>query len=253
MNESTQNFIFNNSSNSTEITKIINYTSDFTNNSSISFLNTSNTTSIISQIDPNWFYSASAQSAAAIVGLMGAFLTTKVLNQKLYLKQLKKEINELEINLKHISDDITHTNNLQQQLLSNEPIKSYLESFPDFNPSNSISIIAGRNNTRLVSNLDKYRECDNDIATKKTEHFFLDRLLKHKQEQISSNKDILDSKKHLKSLAMFSGLGVFLPLGMMLFGNDIMIKLKSITFILILIGWTYILLELYREISNLKD
>ena len=43
-------------------------------------------------IDPNWFYSAVAQSSAAIGGLMGAFLTTKLINQKIIINQLKNEI-----------------------------------------------------------------------------------------------------------------------------------------------------------------
>ena len=259
MNESTQDFILNNSSNSTEITKIINYTSDFTNNSLISFLNTSNTTSIISQIDPNWFYSASAQSAAAIVGLMGAFLTTKVLNQKIYLKQLGKEINELEMNRDHISDEITHIKYLKENLLNSEPIKVFLPQYPHFSPStipsnNMIREIESREDGKqCILNLTKYREYETDIVTKNIEHNFLNNLSKHKQEQMFSNKDILDSIRHLKSLAIFSVLGVFLPLGVMLFDFDIMMELRLITFLLILIGWIYILFTLGNEIHNLKD
>ena len=58
---------------------------------------TQNTTSLVSSIDPNWFYSSSAQCAAAIVGLIGAFLITKLINQKAFLAQLRKEIEENKI------------------------------------------------------------------------------------------------------------------------------------------------------------
>lgn len=74
--------------------------------------------------DPNWFYSALAQSAAAIVGLMGALLLTKItetsntirdfraelVNQKDELRvksyPIIKKIGDLEISLKEISDKI---------------------------------------------------------------------------------------------------------------------------------------------------
>ncbi len=74
--------------------------------------------------DPNWFYSALAQSAAAIVGLIGALLLTKItdtsntirnfkaelINQKDELRKksypLIKKIDELESKLKEILDQI---------------------------------------------------------------------------------------------------------------------------------------------------
>lgn len=96
MENNIQETILNNSLNSNNITNITNHASHLIEKSSFYFLNTSNITHFVSQVDPNWFYSASAQSAATIVGLMGAFLTTKVLNQKSYLKQLKNDISELE-------------------------------------------------------------------------------------------------------------------------------------------------------------
>nr|QNO52031.1 hypothetical protein HGMICNAC_00033 [Methanosarcinales archaeon ANME-1 ERB6] len=74
--------------------------------------------------DPNWFYSALAQSAAAIVGLIGALLLTKItetsntirnfraelINQKNELREksypLIRKIDELERKLKEISGKI---------------------------------------------------------------------------------------------------------------------------------------------------
>jgi hypothetical protein len=97
---------------------IIKIQTNFSNNSSVvmnnisSFVNnsitndTQNATALIFNIDPNWFYSTSAQSAAAIVGLMGALIVTKLINEKSIYKQIKREINEFELKIKSINDEI---------------------------------------------------------------------------------------------------------------------------------------------------
>lgn len=259
MNENIKEFILNNSYNSTNVTNISNYTSSFIDNSSSSFLNISITTTIIPQIDPNWFYSASAQSAAAIVGLMGAFLTTKVLNQKLYVKQLKNEIYRLKSKNDHILNEIEQIDNRKKEILSDEEIK-YCKSIDNtFNPSNTqnsytlYKLKKGEAGPELVLKLEKYEKCENDKNIKMNELFFINDVLENKSNQLLSNKDILDSKKLLISLAIFSVLGVFLPLAIMLLDFDIMVELRSITFFLIFIGWAYILFALGCEIRNLKD
>lgn len=57
-------------------------------------------------VDPNWFYSSSAQCAAAIVGLMGAFLVTKLINQKSLVNQLNNEISDYKNKIALINQDI---------------------------------------------------------------------------------------------------------------------------------------------------
>lgn len=67
------------------------------------------TTSIFDKIlqnDPNWFYSASAQSAAAIVGLMGAIIITKIINEKAFTRQINKEIEEYKTKINCINDEL---------------------------------------------------------------------------------------------------------------------------------------------------
>jgi hypothetical protein len=76
-----------------------------------SIQNINNTTLAILQsetnnIDPNWFYSSSAQCAAAIVGLMGAFLVTKIVNQKAFLNQTKNEISDYDGRMALIENEI---------------------------------------------------------------------------------------------------------------------------------------------------
>lgn len=59
-------------------------------------------------MDLNWFYSTLAQSSAAIVGILGAFLTTKIINTKLNIDNVTKEIlatkSEIEFLERNIED-----------------------------------------------------------------------------------------------------------------------------------------------------
>ena len=52
--------------------------------------------------DPNWFYSALAQSAAAIVGLIGAFVTSRVMMMASERSRIEKRINELNAEIKEL-------------------------------------------------------------------------------------------------------------------------------------------------------
>lgn len=92
------------------LTNITNLSYNSIGNSSDSLLNSSSATLIISQVDPNWFYSASAQSAAAIVGLMGAFITTKLINHRSFITQLQREITEYNNKINYINGEIETKN-----------------------------------------------------------------------------------------------------------------------------------------------
>ena len=52
--------------------------------------------------DPNWFYSALAQSAAAIVGLIGAFVTSRVMMMASEKSRIEKRINEIDAEIKEL-------------------------------------------------------------------------------------------------------------------------------------------------------
>ncbi len=52
--------------------------------------------------DPNWFYSALAQSAAAIVGLIGAFVTSKVMMMAGERSRIEKRIHEVNAEIKEL-------------------------------------------------------------------------------------------------------------------------------------------------------
>ena len=57
-------------------------------------------------IDPNWFYSALAQSAAAIVGLIGAFVTSRVMMMASERSRIEKRINEINAEIKALERQI---------------------------------------------------------------------------------------------------------------------------------------------------
>ena len=334
--------------------------------------NTQNATIIIPIIDPYWFYSASAQSAAAIVGLMGAFITTKIINENAFIKQLKKEINEAETKIDYINDEIapkqkwvnefdleednrfvdnfldvmlSHINpldpqtfddlckiaksdtdyqNLNIKVLYEKYNDSYLDKvrgfneeltnhifnlaianthgeslnidyfcesafkkygyeyidkstfkkkyseFLDITSSKSMSDLLRDGSVDLLPTFDetpylnidseiekreenKYRNYKEEINKKEGELSYLNNLLIYKKDQVKSNKDLLNLKKYIKTLVLFSLLGVFIPLLMLLLDSNLMIKLRFVTFVLILSGWFYIIFNLSSEIKNSED
>jgi len=221
--------------------------------------NTQNATTIISKIDPNWFYSASAQSAAVIVGLMGAFITTKILNQKFYIKQLFKEIDELDTKIEYIMAEITDNEYSLEKLGAHagiERLKSIDKDFdpsdlPDFNLLKEIRATIGSEVTILK--LKEYRKYKMEIDKKNGDLMLLENTLIYKTDQVESNKDFLDLRNHFKYLLIFSIFGVFLPLFMLLLDYNIMMRLRFIIYFLIVISWLIVLYSLYVEINNLKD
>ena len=219
--------------------------------------NTENAVTILTKIDPNWFYSASAQSAAAIVGLMGAFLTTKILNQKFYVKQLYKEIDELDVQMEHVTDEITANEDSLNILHVDEGIELLRSRYgfdpttiPNFEIDQKIRSMEGGTATNL--RLEEYRNYKKEIENKNRVLLSLENTLLYKTDQVESNNEFLDLRKYFMNLILFSILGVFVPLFMMLFDYDIMVRFRLISYFLIVIGWTFILISLYGEINNLR-
>jgi hypothetical protein len=64
--------------------------------------------------DPNWFYSALAQSAAAIVGLIGAFVTSRVMMMASERSRIEKRFNEINAEI----EELEH---------QNAPLLEYIE------------------------------------------------------------------------------------------------------------------------------
>lgn len=108
-------------------------------------------TSVIDTIDPNWFYSSCAQSAAAIVGLMGAFITTKLANKKAFILQLKIEAKNHEQKIKEINDTLNGEYAMypQQEMSLKAEMKSHQESLMDINAT----LVSSKDFSILVSNL----------------------------------------------------------------------------------------------------
>ena len=85
-----------------------------------------NITNSTVNVDPNWFYSSSSQCAAAIVGLIGAFLITKLIDKKAFLSQLRKEINETKIKINSINEEIKPKKEYIQRVEDEELVDDFL-------------------------------------------------------------------------------------------------------------------------------
>jgi hypothetical protein len=57
------------------------------------------------QMDWNWFYSAAAQSAAAIVGIFGAFIFTKIINNQTQFNQRRERLANLLQDARRLKDE----------------------------------------------------------------------------------------------------------------------------------------------------
>lgn len=330
-------------------------------------------------IDPNWFYSSSAQCAASIVGLMGAFLVTKLINQKSLVNQLNNEISDYKNKIALINQDIIpkiefvknfefdndcktvnifldsvkfyinpdsplsldriyemaqefdEVKNISIEAFEHEYNDEYFaevkkaaeelvnECFEDsyeikhidmHDPPDAqslyntiietkeyefmnwpifedkykehlkkkkkeggfLSIITSLNslNTFKVPNipvvssedffekerirLEKYSNYKDDVATKKTELFYYNKIITEKEKLLEFNNEIPGLKNTFILLFEFSVLGVFLPLCMLLFDDNTMIKYRPLTLILMFIGWLLIVRHLGLEILGLiKD
>lgn len=55
-------------------------------------------------IDWNWFFSSFSQSAAALLGIIGAFLITRLLNSNEKVNSLINEFEDLKTSFEHIKD-----------------------------------------------------------------------------------------------------------------------------------------------------
>lgn len=390
MNQTMKDYFVNNPS-------ISNFSTNVSNDSSKLLINTpiilkdpvdnitQNATNLISQIDPvkidpNWFYSSSAQCAAAIVGLMGAFLTTKLINQKSLIDQLHNEISDYKRKIELINqemapkieyiknidfendcntvreflddiklnidpnnplslDTLYETAVLSEKLkdiskeafrqeyddkylekvreaaeeLVDRCLKDFLESIDLVNPPDpkllynevikdeeyelinrsifedkyaifleakkkerkrqrnpllgftlpsaidyenlvkipdveTLSREEIENDRIKLKNYSRYKE---EIINKKVELALYQEILKNKELTVEFNNEIPSLKNNLLLLFIFSLLGIFLPLFMLLLDYETMIKYRGLTFSLMLVGWLLIVFNLKTEIWRL--
>ena len=82
---------------------------------------------------------------------------------------------------------------------------------------------------------ERYIQYKDELATKRVEITQYENLLKHHLSLLSANLEIPSMKRNLFLLFIFSLIGVFLPLFMMLFDSETMIKWRVPVFILILL------------------
>ena len=72
-----------------------------------------------------------------------------------------------------------------------------------------------------------------------------------KKNKVTPIQEIMNLRDNLGTLFLFSLLGIFLPLFMMLLDYEKMMQYRSITYIIILVGWMLVLGQLYFNVVNL--
>jgi|SRR3989344_110215 len=95
---------------------------------------TQNGAALISTIDPNWLYSSIAQSSAAIVGLMGAFLTTKLITKKSVIKGLETQIRDNKAKIEFLKGKVAEKENWVKKIDDEEDlinVKQFLKEISD--------------------------------------------------------------------------------------------------------------------------
>jgi hypothetical protein len=79
-------------------------------------------------MDWNWFYSAVAQSSAAIVGIFGAFVFTKIINNQTRFNQRRETLSSLLLEARRLQDEARNRNFEWYNRLTNEDA---LKDMPD--------------------------------------------------------------------------------------------------------------------------
>lgn len=164
------------------------------NNSSI--LNvTQHATTVISQIDPNWFYSSSAQSAAAIVGLMGAFVTTKILTTKSFVSQLQREIVDCQNKIDSINSlmapKIKYIKDLDYES-DCKLIDEFLEdSIPFIDPNNPPDLEALY---EMAIGLDEYQDINKEALKEKYDNTYLAKVKEYADKLVDKFLEAMSSE-----------------------------------------------------------
>ncbi len=103
-----------------------------------------NSAPTLAYIDPNWFYSAIAQSSAAIVGIMGAFLTSRIINQRSAISTLQNEIHDNNKKMEFLKKRIFEKKQWVERIDEEENmtnVKDFLKEIrDDINPDNPPTI-----------------------------------------------------------------------------------------------------------------
>ena len=175
------------------------------------------------EIDPNWFYSSIAQCSAAIVGIMGAFLISRIIHQKQTANNLVFKINEINRDIKFLQD--------QEKEQVDEETQQWMKQAMNGDYSSYVGSSKAYNTG--------------------------DRIIYLRQLSADYNKQLKDLGKNkslffgtLGVMFLFGLIGVFVPLGMLLTDYQTMIDSRGGVFIAVFISFILIGTFLLLEILN---
>jgi hypothetical protein len=194
-------------------------------------------------IDPNWFYSALAQSAAAIVGLIGAFVTSRVMMMAGERSRIEKRIQEVNAEIKELERQ-----NAPLSEYIGDMDKKYAELEKEELPETSLSRPLLR--PGLDSPYMKYQrvrgENNKEISYKKAK-------IEELQQQVSQ----IILPEHFKglifSLIYFTIVGVIFPLWLLPITPEQHLVLKPIVLVFFITGLFAIFLYIFIEIKHITE
>lgn len=126
-------------------------------------------------IDPNWFYSALAQSSAAIVGIMGAFMIAEITNKRTRLFSLKQNIDEVTKQINILLKEIEINKNRIQSIEERKRRKNTFEYLNEISTQMNVNDPPGIE--KLIDDANnKYRLIDIDLLRSEYEGEYLEKV-----------------------------------------------------------------------------
>ena len=201
--------------------------------------------------DPNWFYSALAQSAAAIVGLIGAFVTSRVMMMASERSRIEKRINEINAEIKALERQNTpllEYINESDRKDKNVALKEdkHRSTFPS-----PYSYLSGPSINFNKHKYDRYNEYVGRVEKNDTEISYKDAKIQELQNQVSQ----IILPEHFRglifSLIYFTIVGVILPLWLLPITPEQHLVWKPIVLVFFITGLFAVFLYIFIEIKHI--
>ena len=189
--------------------------------------------------DPNWFYSALAQSAAAIVGLIGAFVTSRVMMMAGEKSRIENRIREINAEIKELERQ-----NAPLTEYIEDSDKKYAELEKEELPETSLSrpLLRPGLDSPYMKNQRVRGKNNKEISYKKAK-------IQELQHQVSQ----IILPEHFKglifSLIYFTIVGVILPLWLLPITPEQHLVWKPIAFVFFISGLSVVFLYVLIEIK----
>jgi hypothetical protein len=146
-----------------------------------------------------------------------------------------------------------YTGTAYEPIINKESL--FRDRYKKFKMNNTIIIRRGIRSDILKTDFkdERYEQFKDEVNDKMTEIQVCQNILDQQLSLLHNNENIPSMKMNIVVLFIFSIIGVFVPLGMLLFDRDTMIEWRAFIFILILLAWFGVVWSIFREIWKLLD